>query len=203
MRIFSFIIAAILTVASAFSACAKSDAFTVVIDPGHGGHDSGCVGRVAKEKNIVLDVGKLLRDKIQNKYGKKRECGDDPLNRQIREPPGRADIANKAHGNLFISIHVNSVAKSNKKRRSLKGASTYTVGNHRTQSNLQVAMRENSVMEARARPHGDVQRLRPFCRQNHTSCLSFRRTNFSARASNSRRRCRISWCRRQGAWAKA
>lgn len=59
----------------------------------------------------------------------------------------RAKIANRNHGDLFVSIHVNSVAKSNKNRLSVAGASVYTLGLHRSASNLEVAKRENSVIE--------------------------------------------------------
>ena len=53
----------------------------------------------------------------------------------------RCDIANKANGDLFISIHVNSLAKKAKNRKTIRGASTYTLGLHKTDENLEVAMR--------------------------------------------------------------
>lgn len=64
----------------------------------------------------------------------------------FKELQERAEIANKAHGDLFISIHTNSVDKKNKRRTTIKGAATYTLGLHRSAENLAVAKRENSVM---------------------------------------------------------
>lgn len=120
--------------------------FVVVIDPGHGGKDVGCVGNLTNESTIVLDVakrfGKLLNDslpEVQVVYTR-----DD--NRFITLQD-RATIANKANGSVFISIHVNSVDRKNKNRASINGASVYTLGLHKSDNNLSVAMRENSVME--------------------------------------------------------
>ncbi|WP_290142192.1 N-acetylmuramoyl-L-alanine amidase family protein, partial [Muribaculum intestinale] len=59
----------------------------------------------------------------------------------------RADVANKAHGDLFVSVHVNSVDKRSKNRNTVKGASVYTLGLHRSNANFEVAKRENSVIE--------------------------------------------------------
>ncbi|MDE5635449.1 MAG: N-acetylmuramoyl-L-alanine amidase, partial [Muribaculaceae bacterium] len=67
----------------------------------------------------------------------------------------RADIANEAHGDLVVSIHVNSVAKKNRNRRTIAGAEVYTLGLHRSDDNLAVAMRENSVMSLEA-DHSEV-----------------------------------------------
>lgn len=121
--------------------------FVVVIDPGHGGKDFGARGVKAAEKDIVLSVGKILGDKIASHYPKDKvkvvftRDTDHFVTLQ-----GRADIANKAKGNLFISIHANSVDKRNKNRNSINGTSVYTLGVDRTAKNLAVAQRENSVM---------------------------------------------------------
>ncbi|MCM1310112.1 MAG: N-acetylmuramoyl-L-alanine amidase [Bacteroides sp.] len=118
---------------------------TIVLDPGHGGKDYGAVGAITNEKtinlNVALEVRRLLKD---NKDFKIVMTRDDDRFIPLQE---RANIANKNHGDLFISIHVNSVAKSNKNRLNIAGASVYTLGLHRTASNLEVAKRENSVME--------------------------------------------------------
>lgn len=132
---------------TAILTAAEPDVFTVVIDPGHGGKDSGCVGAVAKEKDIVLEVAELLRNKIEKEYNKKVKVVMTRANDTFVTLKKRAEIANAAKGDLFISIHVNSVAKSTKGRCSVEGASVYTCGLHRSQDNLQVAMRENAVME--------------------------------------------------------
>jgi N-acetylmuramoyl-L-alanine amidase len=115
--------------------------FTVVIDAGHGGHDPGAIGKRGKEKNINLSValklGELIRkncDDVHVVYTRKTDVFI-PLDR-------RAQIANNAKADLFISIHTNSVAKGN----TVRGAETYTLGLHRTEENLEVAKKENSVI---------------------------------------------------------
>lgn len=120
--------------------------FTVVIDPGHGGKDIGCRGRLTNEKTIVLDVARRLGKIINDEYPEVKVIytrDDDrfiPLN-------DRARIANKASADLFISIHVNSVDTKTRGRDKIHGASVYTLGLHRSDDNLAVAMRENSVIE--------------------------------------------------------
>ncbi|WP_299169646.1 N-acetylmuramoyl-L-alanine amidase [uncultured Bacteroides sp.] len=116
--------------------------FTVVIDAGHGGNDPGAIGRRGKEKNINLNValklGRLIRQNCPDTrvvYTRERDVFV-PLHR-------RAEIANDAKADLFISIHTNSVASRN---RSVSGTETYTLGLHRTQENLEVAKKENAVI---------------------------------------------------------
>lgn len=114
---------------------------TVVIDPGHGGHDSGCLGDNSKEKHIVLDIGLKL-----GKYIKKNFPDVDvhytrktdkfiPLHE-------RSEIANKNEADVFISLHANAT-----KTASVKGTETFVMGLHRTKQNLKVAKRENSVVK--------------------------------------------------------
>lgn len=125
----------------------ESKPFVVVIDAGHGGKDVGCKGKHANEKTIVLDVAKRLGSKITKKHGKKVKVVYTRSTDKFVELSDRAKIANEAHGNLFISIHVNSVDKKSAGRTKVAGASVYTCGLHKSEANLRVAMRENSVME--------------------------------------------------------
>lgn len=120
--------------------------FTVVIDPGHGGKDSGAVGTTAKEKDINLGVALKLGKLIE------KNCPDVKVvytrdNDVFIPLQSRADIANKASGDLFISIHTNSIDKSSKNYKTIAGASVYTLGFRRSEENLAVAMRENSVIK--------------------------------------------------------
>ena len=128
-------------------ASAKKHTFTVVIDPGHGGKDVGCKGSLTNEKTIVLKVAKALGEKIDKKYGDKVNVVYTRDTDRYLTLQQRADKANDARGDLFISIHVNSVDKKSRNRRTVHGASVYTLGLHKSANNLQVAMRENSVME--------------------------------------------------------
>lgn len=125
----------------------QSRPFTVAIDAGHGGKDLGCRGKTQSEKNITLDVAKRLNKLITKEYG-------DSVNVVMTRDRDifvslydRAGIANEAEADLFISIHVNSVDKRTKGRTKLSGASVYTVGLHKSEANLAVAMRENGVIE--------------------------------------------------------
>ncbi len=119
-----------------------NDKFIVVIDPGHGGNDPGAVGKKGKEKNINLNVARKLGKLIEN------NCNDTKViytrKSDVFVPlHKRAEIANNAKANLFISIHTNAVARKNSY---VKGTETYTLGLHRTEENLEVAKKENSVI---------------------------------------------------------
>lgn len=125
---------------------ATDKVFTVVIDPGHGGRDTGAKGETALEKNINLDVARKLAEIIEADHGEKVKIVMTRRTDVFIPLQTRCDIANKAKGNLFISIHVNSVDAKNPGRRSVSGASVYTLGLGRAEDNLEVAKRENSVM---------------------------------------------------------
>lgn len=120
---------------------AEAKDFVVVIDAGHGGHDPGAVGKSAKEKHInlsvALKVGKLIQKNcpdVKVIYTRTKDVFV-PLNR-------RAEIANEAKADLFISIHTNALANN----RTAKGASTWTLGLAKSEANLEMAKRENSVI---------------------------------------------------------
>ena len=117
--------------------------FTVVIDPGHGGKDSGTTGTKHSriyEKDVVLSVGKLV-DSILRKTPGIKVIMTRRTDKFI-ELRKRAEIANKAKADVFVSIHCN--ANPNKKAR---GSETYVLGIHRNKDNLEVAKKENSVIK--------------------------------------------------------
>ena len=111
----------------------------IVIDAGHGGHDSGTLGPGGiQEKDVVLDValrvGKLLHDKLGAEIVYTR--ADDtfiPLET-------RTAIANKAQADLFLSIHANSSSEP-----SARGVETYYLNFTSDPSALETAARENAV----------------------------------------------------------
>ena len=117
--------------------------FTVVIDAGHGGDDLGAVGLVKgiKEKDLNLTVAKQLAEKISQKYPDVKVVltRDTDIFLPLQK---RADIANKNHADLFISIHTNAA-----ENRKAQGAETFILGTDRMEDNLDVAMRENAVMK--------------------------------------------------------
>jgi N-acetylmuramoyl-L-alanine amidase len=113
---------------------------TVVIDAGHGGHDAGCLGIHSKEKEVTLAIalklGKYLEDNYPNikvVYTRKTDEFIDLIE--------RANIANRAKADLFISLHCNASAN-----KSAYGSETYAMGLHVSEANLNVAKRENSVI---------------------------------------------------------
>lgn len=124
----------------------QNDTFTVVIDAGHGGNDNGAVDNGAREKDINLAVAKKLAALIERKMKNTKVVmtRDDDSSVSLQE---RADIANRNKGDLFVSIHTNSLNKNVPTRKSAKGASVFVLGLHVDQNNLEVARRENSVIE--------------------------------------------------------
>lgn len=150
-RFYTVILGLVLTILFAVGVPARALAaqtkdFVVVLDAGHGGKDHGAVDNGVKEKDINLAVtlrlGELIKKKL--KHTKVVYTRDDDTFVSLQ---GRADIANKAKGDLFISIHTNSVDAKNKNRRTVAGASIYTQGSHKDDANLAVAKRENAVIE--------------------------------------------------------
>lgn len=146
-RILTFLLAAVVALCPSGLFASERDArpFVVVIDPGHGGKDYGAIGKVTNEKTINLDVALRIKKMLKDYSGIEvvlTRSTDTFLSLQQR-----ADIANAAQGNLFVSVHVNSVDRRSKNRLTVKGASVYTLGLHRSNANFEVAKRENSVME--------------------------------------------------------
>ena len=122
------------------SARDKKGHFIVVIDPGHGGRDTGAKGKKSKEKDIVLKVAKKVGTRIKalnpdiTVYYTR--ASDKFIGLQER-----ADYAIEKHADLFVSIHANSTRSS-----SAYGAETWVLGLHKSEENLEVAMKENSVI---------------------------------------------------------
>ena len=118
--------------------------FTLVIDPGHGGRDSGAPGAFSVEKNINLNVALAFGRYVEQNcpdvrvvYTRKTDVFI-PLYE-------RANIANNCKADLFISVHTNAL----KGAHTARGFETYTLGDgrsHAKETNLEVAKRENSVI---------------------------------------------------------
>lgn len=122
--------------------------FTLVIDAGHGGKDAGAVGTMSREKNLTLKhalaFGKLVEQKCPDVKVVYTRTTD-----RFLELWQRAEVANKAKADLFISIHINALPKGHIAR----GYQTYTLGRSRRDGNrkgyienLEVAKRENAVI---------------------------------------------------------
>jgi N-acetylmuramoyl-L-alanine amidase len=109
----------------------------IVIDAGHGGKDSGCLGSSAKEKDVCLSIALNLGKAIENAY-KNVEVIYTRKTDVFVELHERAQIANDKKADLFICIHANSGPPA------AYGVETYVMGLHRSEANLSVAQRENS-----------------------------------------------------------
>ena len=118
----------------------KEKPFTVVIDPGHGGVDPGALGRKSKEKDINMNVSKLLASMIDDKYPEVKVIFTRTTDVKIPLVQ-RADIANKANADLFISIHSNA-----SKSKTANGCETFTLGAGSSVEAKAAAMYENEVI---------------------------------------------------------
>lgn len=141
-RLLTLLLTSLLLTALSSSALQAAETFTIVIDAGHGGKDPGAVNGKSQEKAINLAValcaGRLIEKNcpdVKVIYTRKTDVFVE-LNR-------RAQIANDADADLFISIHTNAA-----KSTSAYGAETYLLGveEKRTSANLSVAMQENQVI---------------------------------------------------------
>jgi N-acetylmuramoyl-L-alanine amidase len=115
---------------------------TVVIDAGHGGKDPGAIGlNKTREKDVALSVALNLGKKIKDNFPDVKIIYTRSTDVFIPLVE-RANIANRNKADLFISIHCNSSTN-----RTAFGSSTYVLGLHKTEDNLEVAKRENAVIE--------------------------------------------------------
>ena len=121
---------------------------TVVIDPGHGGNDPGCISkdRKTREKDLTLDISKRLARKIRAEYPEMKVL--QTRNTDVFIPlVQRAQIANSAHANLFISIHINATTGT-----AANGYSVHVLGQSSKKgrdlysNNFNECARENSVI---------------------------------------------------------
>ena len=113
---------------------------TVVIDAGHGGHDTGALGKHSREKDVTLAIalklGRYIKDNLQDVKVIYTRQTDEFI-----ELFRRARIANENHADLFISIHCNANPSPTP-----FGTETYVMGLHRSSANLSVAKAENAAV---------------------------------------------------------
>ena len=139
VRLFLLILFFVVCPHHSFSQSKETKTFVVVLDAGHGGHDTGNRGSGYLEKkialNIVLKIGKQL-EKIPGLkviYTRKTDVFVELIQ--------RANIANKADADLFISVHCDAFTSSK-----AFGAGTFVLGLHANDRNFQVAKKENAVI---------------------------------------------------------
>ncbi len=131
------IVLLILCMSSLMMAFAGSAVRTLVIDPGHGGRDSGAIGRHSREKDVALAISLKLGEYVRENLPEVEVIftRETDVFVPLHE---RAQIANDNNADLFISIHCNSTNSSR-----ARGTETFVMGLHRSQANLEVARREN------------------------------------------------------------
>ena len=110
----------------------------IVIDAGHGGHDSGAVGGGKREKDLVLQIAKRLEKQL-----KKRGHPVYMTRKKDRflKLPQRTKVADRKKAVIFVSIHANSVPKS--KRNRVHGIETFFLQKTRDAKSQRIAAREN------------------------------------------------------------
>jgi len=110
----------------------------IVIDAGHGGHDTGAIAGGKREKDLVLMIAKRLEKQLKKRghpvyMTRKRD--------RFLKLPQRTKIADKKNAVVFISIHANSVPK--KKRNKIQGVETFFLQKTRDARSQRIAAREN------------------------------------------------------------
>lgn len=141
MKNIAFIFIALILVLSSYNTVNFKEykLRTVVLDAGHGGKDPGCSGKGSRESEITLEVILALGKEIKKEMPDVKVIYTRDINKFV-ELHDRAGIANKNNADLFISVHCNAG------HAETFGSETYTMGLHKSESNLAVAQRENSVV---------------------------------------------------------
>tara|TARA_B100000795_G_scaffold158062_1_gene118778 strand:- start:82090 stop:83211 length:1122 start_codon:yes stop_codon:yes gene_type:complete len=112
--------------------------FVIVLDAGHGGHDSGNTGNGYVESKIALKIVKKVGERLQNEPGIKILY--TRTDNTFVTLKGRAAVANKADADLFVSVHCDAFTNN------ASGASTFVLGLHRSKDNFEIAKKENEVI---------------------------------------------------------
>jgi N-acetylmuramoyl-L-alanine amidase len=113
----------------------------VIIDPGHGGHDTGTIGPSGyAEKDLVLDVSKRLKELVEKELGAEVVLTRD--DDKFIPLETRTAIANQSEGDLFISVHANS-----SRVRAVRGVETFYLNLTTSRESLDIATRENAASE--------------------------------------------------------
>ena len=117
---------------------------TIVIDPGHGGHDPGNLGtgRYKKtEKHIALDISLKLGAYIEKAFPEVRVIYTRKTNEKFLKLGERTQLANDNNSDLFISVHCDAFTNPN-----AFGAGVYVMGMSKLKANMDIAMKENAVI---------------------------------------------------------
>jgi N-acetylmuramoyl-L-alanine amidase len=136
----TLLIAITLLNSSTASIPKESKVFSVVIDPGHGGHDPGTQGKRTREKDIALKISLKLGAYIEKNMPGVKVIYTRKDDRYVALDE-RAILANKNKADLFICIHANAITNAR-----AYGTETYVMGLSKDDKNFELAKRENSVI---------------------------------------------------------
>ena len=141
-KFFGFGALALLFLMPLFAYAQKGEKIqTIVIDAGHGGKDSGALGKVSKEKDLNLAVALKFGNYIKENLPDVKVVYTREKDKFV-ELSERAAIANRNNADVFISIHCNSTETAN----SASGAETFVMGESKNEKNLAVAKKENAAI---------------------------------------------------------
>ncbi len=115
---------------------------TIVIDPGHGGKDTGAQGKKSNEKDIVLSIGKLLKKELEKEGFNVKMTRDKDVFIELGQ---RANLANQWDGDLFISLHCNAIDATPERKKQIKGYHVYVLRAPESEEDKAIARRENKV----------------------------------------------------------
>ncbi len=115
---------------------------TIVIDPGHGGKDTGAQGKKSNEKDIVLAIGKLLKKELEKEGFNVKMTRDKDMFIELGQ---RANLANQWDGDLFISLHCNAIDATAERKKQVKGYHVYVLRAPESEEDKAIARRENKV----------------------------------------------------------
>ena len=115
---------------------------TIVIDPGHGGKDSGALGKNAQEKDLVLAIGKLLKKALEKDGFNVKMTREKDVFIELGQ---RANLANQWDGDLFVSLHCNAIDATAERKKQIKGYHVYVLRAPESEEDKAIARRENKV----------------------------------------------------------
>lgn len=123
--------------------------FTVVVDAGHGGKDPGALGKLGetpvREKDATLGVAKKLHDALQRRKGVRVVMTrDTDVFLKLSE---RTQKANAAKGDLFISLHCNSLPANSKRREEVEGFQVFLLREAKSEADRAIERRENEAIQ--------------------------------------------------------
>ena len=144
---------------------------TIVIDAGHGGKDPGCSGKNSRESKIALlialELGRIIEENLKDVKIIYTRSDDTFI--ELHE---RAAIANRNGADLFVSIHCNAAAST-----SAYGTETFAMGLHKTEGNLEIAKRENSVILKESNFQSNYEGFDPNSDEDHIMIAQFQNSH--------------------------